>query len=62
MESRWNYTDRRKVKNSDKSSPSATFSNTNPTLADPVANPDLIGERPVTNPPEPSRKSPETGR
>jgi hypothetical protein len=43
------YIDRGKLKNSEKTCPSATLSTTNPTWIDPGANPGLRSERPVTN-------------
>jgi hypothetical protein len=49
MEPHMNDTDRGKLKNSEKNCPSTTFSTTNPTWTDPVANPGLHGERLTTN-------------
>jgi hypothetical protein len=47
---RWNDTDRRKPKNSEKNlSQRQFFSTTNPTGIDPGANPGIRGEWPATN-------------
>jgi hypothetical protein len=45
---RWNDIDRGKQKNSKKTCPTATLSNTNLTWTDQVANPGLRAERPMT--------------
>lgn len=49
MEPRWNYTDREKSKNSEKTFPTDTLSNINHTWNDTGANPDLRGEWPAIN-------------
>jgi hypothetical protein len=49
MEQRWNDSDRRKPKDSERNCPSATLCTANPTWTDPDSNPGLCGVNPETS-------------